>query len=328
MNNSGSSRWIALVAVVVAVGLLFNVLLLRRAVAGHGLRGRLRHRIAARILGAERRTEAVTGGLTQSSGSQSGASPETVFVAGITASVWRPKTAAGPAPLIIFSHGFRGSSTQSTFLMEALADHGYIVVAPNHKDSRRFGSASRRPERPFGNPAEWDSCAYKDRADDIQAIVASLKSDQQWSKAIDWSRVGLAGHSLGGYTVLGLAGAWPSWRLTDVKAVLALSPYCAPFVQQKALSKLAIPVMYQGGTRDNGITPTVSKEDGAFEQTPSPAYFVNLDGAGHFAWTDLNPNYQDTIIQYSVAFFGKYLQGDAGADPSRKLPGVTAVRTK
>ena len=43
--------------------------------------------------------------------------------------------------------------------------------------------------------------------------------------AFDWKRCGLVGHSLGGYTLLGLGGAWPSWRFDGIKAVLALSPY-------------------------------------------------------------------------------------------------------
>ena len=37
---------------------------------------------------------------------------------------------------------------------------------------------------------------------------------------VDWSRFGLAGHSVGGYPALGLAGGWPSWRLNDVKESL------------------------------------------------------------------------------------------------------------
>lgn len=327
MNSSSSAKWVVVAIVAVMFGMVFSALVLGRVITGHGLRARLRHRIVARMMARVARGGFSGASITQASAPQSTTLPETIEISGITTSVWRPAAPGGPAPLIIFSHGFRGSSTQSTFLMQALAEHGYLVVAPNHRDSRPFGSAST-PQKPFGDPAEWDSTAYEDREEDIKALMAGLKADPQLSNAIDWSKVGLAGHSLGGYTVLGLAGAWPGWRLTDVKAVLALSPYCAPFVQRGTLSALKVPVMYQGGTRDNGITPFVSKEGGAFDGTPTPAYFVNLDGAGHFAWTDLNPNYQDTINQYSIAFFDKYLKGDSSADPSRKLAGVAAVRTK
>src|SRR2546421_147846 len=87
------------------------------------------------------------------------------------------------------------------------------------------------------------------------------------------SRQRQAGHSLGGYTVLGLAGGWPSWKLPEVKAVLALSPYCSPLAQKGRLSAIKVPVMYQGGTRDLGITPSVIKGRGAYDQTTGNVYW-------------------------------------------------------
>jgi predicted dienelactone hydrolase len=70
-----------------------------------------------------------------------------------------------------------------------------------------------------------------------------------------------------------------------------------------------IPVMYQGGTRDFGVTPMVKKQGGAYDQSSKPRYYVELDGAGHFAWTDLNRAYIASIDAYSVAFFDAYLKG-------------------
>lgn len=62
-----------------------------------------------------------------------------IKLAGRDVALWKP---SGPAPetgypIIVFSHGFGGCNTQSTFLMEALAQAGYLVLAPNHKDARR-----------------------------------------------------------------------------------------------------------------------------------------------------------------------------------------------
>ena len=71
---------------------------------------------------------------------------------------------------------------------------------------------------------------------------------------MDWDHFGLVVHSLGGYTVLALGGGWKSWKLSGVKAVLALSPYSAPFTVSHTLGDIHIPVMYQGGTLDAGIT--------------------------------------------------------------------------
>ncbi|HKF25924.1 MAG TPA: hypothetical protein VKB24_08105, partial [Candidatus Acidoferrum sp.] len=116
-------------------------------------------------------------------------------------------------------------------------------------------------------------------------------------------------HSLGGYTALGLAGGWSSWKDPRFKAVLALSPYCSPFLAGRRLAEIGIPVMYQGGTRDSGITPTLKKTAGAYEQTKKPKFYVELDGAGHLAWTDLNRAYASSIDAYSVAFFDASLKG-------------------
>ena len=250
-------------------------------------------------------------------------------IAGIDVTVWRPQGRAA-APLVIFSHGFHGSSRQSVFLMKALAEHGYLVIAPNHRDAMRRGgtAGSIRPEEGFAKVDAWNDSTYKDRADDIRSLIAALKRDPAWSGAIDWAKIALAGHSLGGYTVLGLAGAWPSWKLPNVRAVLALSPYANPYIKGKTLSGIKAPVMYQSGTLDFGIGPFAKKHGGAYDQTPSPAYYVEFQGAGHFAWTDLNPKFQPDIVYYCVAYLDRYVKGDRSADPARKLSDVSDLRSK
>ena len=254
----------------------------------------------------------------------------TVQLAGLDVAVWRPpSTSTTPAPLIVFSHGFHGCNTQSIFLMEALAKSGYLVVAPNHRDALCGSGSFARAEEPFRKPGEWTDATYKDRAADITRLLDALKTDKEIAPRIDWSRVGLAGHSLGGYTVVGLAGGWPKWKVPSVKAVLALSPYCDPFTMHGSLGTIGIPVMYQGGTRDIGITPTVKKlGEGCYAKTSSPAYFVEFDKAGHFAWTNLNPQFQSAINHYSVAFFDKFLKGDAKADLTKRIREVSDLKSK
>jgi predicted dienelactone hydrolase len=242
--------------------------------------------------------------------------PQHLAVAGRDVAVWKPG-GASPAsgyPLIVFSHGFTGCNTQTKFLMQALARAGYLVVAPNHKDAgcargRHFGNGGRKPEIAFRDAGQWSDTTYRDRRDDIEAVLdAVLSRDQFAGLPVNRNHVGIAGHSLGGYTVLGLAGGWASWKDPRVKAVLALSPYCSPFLGRARLKDVSVPVMYQGGTRDFGITPTVKKTQGAFDQSRAPKFYVELDGAGHFAWTDLNRAYVSTIDAYSVAFFDAYLK--------------------
>jgi hypothetical protein len=70
---------------------------------------------------------------------------------------------------------------------------------------------------------------------------------------------------------------------------------CAGFLRQRPEESFQNPAAWNNSTRDLGITPSVKKSDGCYSATPSPAYFVELSDAGHFAWTDLNSDYQDLI---------------------------------
>ncbi|MBI3928980.1 MAG: alpha/beta fold hydrolase [Armatimonadetes bacterium] len=247
-------------------------------------------------------------------------------IVGLDVSFWLPPGGAQKAPLVVFSHGFHGNSLQSTFLMEALAQDGYVVVAPNHKDAVRKGShGSLKPELPLTDPGAWTDATFKDRRDDIVALLQQLQADPEWDSRVDWSRLALAGHSLGGYTVLGLAGGWPSWRIPGVKAVLALSPYANPLVQKGQLGALGIPVMYQTGTWDKGVEPFLKRDGGAYEKTSAPAYLIDFQGAGHFAWTDLRRDFQPSITFYCRAFLDKHLFGDKDADPLRRRSDVSVI---
>jgi predicted dienelactone hydrolase len=255
------------------------------------------------------------------------AAEQSFELGGTHVAAWLPGADAPRAPLLIFSHGLHGCSTQSGFLMQALADAGYAVFAPDHRDSGCGGGADLDPQQPLREPERWSEATYRDRADDVRRLIAFVSTDSRYASRVDATRIGLIGHSLGGYTVLGLAGAWHEWRLPAVKAVLALSPYVAPYLAHHTLSGIDAPVMYQGGTQDLGITPTVRRPDGAYDRTPPPKYYVELDPGGHFAWTDVGRADRDSIIRYCRAFLDQYLRGERAGETLREpLAGVAAIR--
>jgi predicted dienelactone hydrolase len=245
--------------------------------------------------------------------------------------VWSQRADANlKQPVIIFSHGFHGCATQSRFLMEAFASSGFLVFAPNHRDATcndGKGSWFTKAEIPFRNPDRWTDKTYLNRGDDIRRLIGAIERDDRFRFHADMSRLGFAGHSLGGYTVLGLAGAWPNWKMRGVKAVLALSPYSQPYIVHRTLAGLSAPVMYQGGTRDFGVTPAVQKTAGAYDQSPEPKYFVEFDKAGHFAWADIGITAHEEIVVYSVAFMNHYVKGESEKQPlTKKTPGVAVMR--
>ena len=245
--------------------------------------------------------------------------------------VWTPASSAGVGrrPVIVFSHGFGGCAVSARFLSAALAARGYWVIGVNHHDAgcgiREFRLS---PEEPFRAPARWSDSTYVDRADDVKAVLAALRSDPGFASRVDLERVGLVGHSLGGYTVLGLAGAWPAWRLPGVRAVLALSPYGMPFLSRNTARDISVPVMFQGGTRDDAITPAVKRPGGLYDRAPSPKYFVELAGAGHMAWTNVRPGSHVSVLAYAIPFLDRYVRGDTagGAVLTGLAPGIATVR--
>ena len=241
---------------------------------------------------------------------------------------WTPDTAApGRLPVIVFSHGLHGCDVQARFLTQGLANAGYLVFAPNHRDASCNGGTTpwfEGTELMFLHPDQWTEATYRNRADDVRRVVAGLYDDDRFRGRADWSRLGLAGHSLGGYTVLGLAGGWAGWKLPGVKAVLALAPYSHPYDYRQTIGNLAAPVMYQCGQNDFAITPQVSQL--SYAASPQPKYYVEMANAGHFAWTDRDATAHRPILAYAVAFFDHYLKGQAGPLLTQALPGVSQLR--
>lgn len=234
-----------------------------------------------------------------------------ITLAGRTVAVWEGKgNGTTPAPMLFFSHGLGGCETGSSFLKSSLASHGYWVFAPRHADALCGIRRGTAPAVPFGSPAEWSDATYVGRANDILAIHGALQANAAYARALDFSRVGYVGHSLGGYTVVGLAGGWSAWgKAPGVRAVLALSPYIEPFVRHGTMSGITVPIMFQGGTADEGITPHVTRRGGAYDSAPAPKYLVVFKGARHSAWGDRRNASHDGISAYALAFLDRYVRG-------------------
>lgn len=186
-------------------------------------------------------------------------------------------------PLAVFSHGGGGSKTQSVFLLEQLARRGYVVAAVDHADAN---GELKETDPAFRDPETWTSDSHKGRGQDIRLLIDTLLTDPQLGNILDPDKIAAIGHSLGGYTIFGLAGGWESWYEPRVKAVLGLSPYLDPYLVQNRVPAVKVPKMYQGGTLDLGITPSIKKENGVYDQSSSGKFFGELRRAGHLEWTN------------------------------------------
>jgi predicted dienelactone hydrolase len=235
----------------------------------------------------------------------------------------------GRFPLVVFSHGFGGCGTQSVFFTEELARHGYVVAAPDHRDAvcGVDGRSSLRfitPDESFSHPERWTEMTHSNRRSDLRLTSQWVLKSAEFASQIDPDRIGVAGHSLGGYTALGLVGGWKSWKDDRLKAALLFAPYAAPFVGHGRLSSVTVPVMYQTADRDLLITPSAVRA--AYALSSSPKYYVQLQDGTHFDWTNLvcigtrtisaclksKPNAR-LINAYGIGFLDSYLKGQAQA---------------
>lgn len=244
----------------------------------------------------------------------------------------------GSFPMVVFSHGYGGCGTQSVFITEQLARNGYVVAAPDHADAgcSVSGPGMKMPPPPqasFFDPGNWTDQTYIDRRTDIETVIDGVLASPVFGPVVDGRRIAGMGHSLGGYTILAMAGAWASWKDARIKSVAALSPYAQPFQTQKTMGGIGVPVMYQGGTLDFGITPFIAAPGGAYAATPSPKFFAELKKAGHLAWTNLTcfpaGSVADCLSEsanaalidkYAFAFFDQFVLGEN--EPALAGPGA------
>ncbi len=109
-------------------------------------------------------------------------------------------TAAGPFPLIAFTHGHVAIRFQSAFLMEQLASHGFVLVAPDHPGDTFLDATPDDLWRiVLERPGDVISSV-----DEVLALASS--GDPLLADMIDGDNYVIMGHSLGSITALALGG--------------------------------------------------------------------------------------------------------------------------
>lgn len=245
-------------------------------------------------------------------------------------------------PLIVFSHGLGGCGLQTVFMTEQLARAGYIVVAPDHADaicSVRGGlrKGAQGSEASLIQPETWSDATERDRRDDLAQTLDWMINASPWRPAIDSQKIGGIGHSLGGYTLAGMAGAWPNWKDRRLQSAVLLSPYIQPYLKRRLIENITIPLMYQGAQFDVGITPFVNGMNGALSMGSMTKYYAELKGGSHFEWTNLvclgQPTVQDCLknkpnARLITLYAGAFLNATLGKQPDGldKLRGFGLAR--
>ncbi len=97
--------------------------------------------------------------------------------------------------LVLLSHGLYGQWSNEGWLAAELAASGMIVAAPTH------------PGTAWVNKDSLETAKLWERPRDLSRIIDYLGENETWRDAIDMNHIAAIGHSLGGYTVMAMAGA-------------------------------------------------------------------------------------------------------------------------
>jgi len=232
--------------------------------------------------------------------------------------------AVGAFGLIVISHGAGGLALLHRDLAMALASQGYVVAAPTH---------------PRGGGDDVSGVGvWVGRPKQVSLVIDTVLTDGKLGPHVERERVGVAGHSNGGYTALAVAGAQPSpgaeaahcrshpddtrfcstggaaarkasgevrdvpdLRDPRVRSIVVMAPNAARFTDA-ALAKVSVPVLVYAAEKDD-LTLVRYHGERLAKAVPQ-VDCVLVEGAGHFSF----------IASFPSAL--KILAGDGARDPA------------
>jgi dienelactone hydrolase len=132
----------------------------------------------------------------------------------LVTTVWFPRGALGPHPLVLYSHGYFATRRGGAYLAEWLASRGYVVAAPDHPLTRRSTAHGRTVGDVVHQPADLSFV--------IDQILGWNDGDRPFDGAVDPQRIGVMGLSLGGMTAT-LAAFHPRLRDARIRAAVSIA---------------------------------------------------------------------------------------------------------
>jgi predicted dienelactone hydrolase len=175
----------------------------------------------------------------------------------------------------------------ATFLCTHLASHGYVVAAPDH--SEVFApELARRPSETAEEKAARLEALIASRVPDVRFLLDHLLGGDAWDSAarLEATRVGIVGHSFGGWTALAAPDLEPRLR-----AVVALAPGGASHRKPgmiPATLRFAwgrdVPTLYLVAEDDTSLPLAGMYE--LFDRTPAAKRMMILRRADHMHFLD------------------------------------------
>jgi dienelactone hydrolase len=225
--------------------------------------------------------------------------------------IWQPDgiNARAPFPLIVFSHSSGGDRRSASFLCSHLASHGYVVAAMDHSELVAAELAPAADESAEQRKARVDAVVAS-RVPDVRFLIDHMLGA---GLDLDQDKIGLVGHSFGGWTVL----AVPE---TDARvgSVVAMGPggssHPRPGILPLSLTFAwgrEVPVLYLAAEDDVPIPLDGVRE--LFDRTPGARRMFVLRRADH-------QHFIDDVEGEHEALRAMTLPGDAAWIPAAMRP--------
>lgn len=231
-------------------------------------------------------------------------------------------------PVIILSHGL--SSRPEDFAARArhLASYGFVVALPQHpgSDIRQTEDFINGFSRQIFRLEE-----FIDRPLDITFVLDELTkmNPSKFGGKLDLKRVGIIGHSFGGYNALALGGAvidfdtlerncrlaignlnvslllqcralqLPqkeyNFRDSRIASILVINPVNASIFNIEGLNKIDVPLFVAAGSYDPA-TPFVFEQARTFSNLTNPNLYLQLqEGQAHVDFSQLDAGVSDLV---------------------------------
>jgi len=255
--------------------------------------------------------------------------------------IYYPKAGTDRLPIIIFSHGLGGSREGYEYLGRHWASYGYVSVHVQHlgSDTAVWQNAGQPMKAMTTAASDWRNAVNRPR--DISFAIDEMErmnlEDTPLKNRLDMNHVGVAGHSFGAHTTLGVAGQvfigprGGQFSMGDGRVKAAL-PMSAPVTKGQAdldrsYGAITIPCLHMTGTLDDspiGDTRAGERRMPFDHMKNSDQYLVIFNGGDHMIFSgrgqgrlgaggEKDPLFQQLILMSSTAFWDAYLKGDANA---------------
>lgn len=194
-------------------------------------------------------------------------------------------------PLIVWSHGAKGTKDMYQPLIKHWVSHGYVCIQPNHSDSRAFGFKTSKTE----TFRDWQS-----RPEDIVFVLDALDEIARRMSGLgdrmDKSLIGVGVHSFGAHTAQLIGGAeardprasagYRSYADKRTKAVMLLSPQGSgpeSLLDSGSWRNMRLPAISLTGSNDLGRTGKNWRWrlEPFLYAPPQDKYLVYIEGAHH-----------------------------------------------